>query len=61
MATLAGALGDANCSYYRSADDRLLADLVEMLLPGDILLVEGSNRVFWARDFVKQIEHALTN
>ena len=37
----------------------LIGRLVDILRPGDSLLIKGSNRVFWATDFVQQLEQAL--
>ena len=45
--------------YQAAPDDDLLARLADTLKAGDVLLVKGSNRVFWARDFVRRILDTL--
>lgn len=42
-------------------DDSLLRTLTERLQRGDTLLIKGSNRVFWARDYVAQIARTLAS
>jgi UDP-N-acetylmuramoyl-tripeptide--D-alanyl-D-alanine ligase len=41
--------------WTAQADDALLEAVGSALAPGDVLLVKGSNRVFWARDFVARL------
>ncbi len=41
------------------AADVPLRDIVAALEPGDVVLVKGSNRVFWADKFVKRLSDAL--
>ncbi len=41
--------------WAAEADDALAAEIGRMLRRGDVLLVKGSNRVFWARDFVGKL------
>lgn len=50
---------DAHAFHCDSADAMLIGRLVDILRPGDSLLIKGSNRVFWATDFVQQLEQAL--
>jgi UDP-N-acetylmuramoyl-tripeptide--D-alanyl-D-alanine ligase len=50
---------DAHVFHCDSADAMLIARLVHILRPGDSLLIKGSNRVFWATDFVQQLAQAL--
>ncbi len=40
-------------AFFPSADDINMDAIVEALQPGDIVLLKGSNRVFWARDFAR--------
>jgi UDP-N-acetylmuramoyl-tripeptide--D-alanyl-D-alanine ligase len=42
-----------------SADQLPLPQLVADLQPGDVVLVKGSNRVFWVNDFVQKFADAL--
>jgi len=45
-----------NCLGWRAlADDGLLAEVVHTLNIGDSLLIKGSNRVFWAKDFATRL------
>lgn len=41
--------------WCQRADDALIDALVTELRPGDVLLVKGSNRVFWATGFVSKL------
>lgn len=41
--------------WFAAADDALTRQLKALLQPGDVLLIKGSNRVFWARDYVNQL------
>ena len=50
---------DAHAFHCDSADAILIGRLVDILRPGDSLLIKGSNRVFWVTDFVQQLEQAL--
>jgi UDP-N-acetylmuramoyl-tripeptide--D-alanyl-D-alanine ligase len=61
MVPLVEALGGDAGLVWQSPDDSLLAELTQLLRTGDTLLVKGSNRVFWSRDFVARIEAALTS
>jgi len=60
MKPLADVLG-VSARYVDSPTDELLEDLVGTLRPGDTLLVKGSNRVFWTRNFVDRLASALTS
>ncbi|HEY5645814.1 MAG TPA: UDP-N-acetylmuramoyl-tripeptide--D-alanyl-D-alanine ligase, partial [Pseudomonadales bacterium] len=60
MMSLAEALG-GSAQYHALPDDGLLESLANTLRQGDTLLVKGSNRVFWARDFVARIRSSLTS
>ncbi|MFU8815841.1 MAG: UDP-N-acetylmuramoyl-tripeptide--D-alanyl-D-alanine ligase [Pseudomonadales bacterium] len=46
--------------YQAQPDDALLARLAATLGAGDVLLVKGSNRVFWARGYVGRVLEALS-
>ncbi len=48
-------------TFHEEPDADLLNALAEQLQPGDTLLIKGSNRVFWARDFVASIRQALSS
>ena len=58
MRGLADLLPDS--AFYDTPDAALLNTLVKRLLPGDTLLIKGSNRVFWAREFVASIRKTLS-
>ena len=45
--------------WRESADDALLGELVSGIRAGDRVLVKGSNRVFWAKQFADQLASAL--
>ena len=40
-------------AFFPSPDDIDTDAIVDALRPGDIVLLKGSNRVFWARDFAR--------
>ena len=40
-------------AFFPSADDIDTNVIVEALQPGDVVLLKGSNRVFWARDYAR--------
>ena len=46
-------------SYAESADTLAIDDVVAELEPGDVVLVKGSNRVFWVHDFVDKLLESL--
>ena len=58
---LVEALGGDAMLVWDTADDRLILELDALLRPGDTLLVKGSNRVFWANDFVGRLKAVLTS
>lgn len=41
--------------FFQSADETLLANLEGELLPGDVVMIKGSNSVFWKHDFIKKL------
>ena len=49
-----------NLHFYPEADESLLQDLVDSVGTDDCLLVKGSNRVFWASDFVSKLCKAIS-
>ncbi len=46
-------------AYAETADSLALRDIVAELEPGDVVLVKGSNRVFWVHDFVDKLLASL--
>ena len=44
---------------FAEAGDELLATLTGTLCSGDLVLVKGSNRMFWARGFVDKLRRSL--
>jgi UDP-N-acetylmuramoyl-tripeptide--D-alanyl-D-alanine ligase len=46
-------------THADSVEQLSLAQIVEALEPGDVVLVKGSNRVFWVHDFVSRLSTAL--
>jgi len=42
-------------AWFPAAEDALTEQLASELRPGDVLLVKGSNRVFWANDYVNDL------
>jgi len=57
MRPLADALEVAGrpVDWRLTADDALLEQLAEILQPGDVLLIKGSNRVFWVRGYAGRL------
>lgn len=47
--------------WCETPDDALQTTLAADLAPGDTLLIKGSNRVFWARNFVEILSARLTS
>ena len=45
--------------WRESADDELLEELANGIRAGDRVLIKGSNRIFWARQFVARLASAL--
>jgi UDP-N-acetylmuramoyl-tripeptide--D-alanyl-D-alanine ligase len=58
---LVEALGGDRGLVWEEAGDTLMGEVLQLLRPGDTLLVKGSNRVFWSRGFVKRLCEALTS
>ncbi len=52
-------LGHDNLRFYPEASEILLKDLAGLIHPEDALLIKGSNRVFWSRDFVSKLLKAI--
>lgn len=50
---------DQRSGWAATADDRFVDRVISMLRPNDRVLVKGSNRVFWATDFVKRLVRGL--
>lgn len=48
-----------NLHFYPQASDMLLKDLATLIHREDALLIKGSNRVFWTRDFVSLLFKAI--
>ena len=48
-----------NYAHYDQVADIDLEQWMTTVQPGDIILVKGSNKVFWASDFVSQLTAAL--
>jgi UDP-N-acetylmuramoyl-tripeptide--D-alanyl-D-alanine ligase len=46
--------------FYPEVDESLLQDLLDSVGTDDCLLVKGSNRVFWASDFVSKLCRAIS-
>ncbi len=47
------------CTWHASADDALLQAIVQICGPDSTVLVKGSNRVFWANQFVQRLEESF--
>jgi len=52
--------GEVTKHWCAAADDALNRQLTMFLQPGDVLLVKGSNRVFWAHDYVTRLLQDLS-
>ncbi|MBV1879373.1 MAG: UDP-N-acetylmuramoyl-tripeptide--D-alanyl-D-alanine ligase [Pseudomonadales bacterium] len=50
-----------NFGHWASVEKIDLNDLTTMLMPGDTLLVKGSNRIFWQNKFVERLVDQLRN
>jgi len=48
-----------NLRFYPEANEILVKDLTALIHPEDGLLIKGSNRVFWAREFVSKLHKAI--
>ncbi|MDA0791582.1 MAG: UDP-N-acetylmuramoyl-tripeptide--D-alanyl-D-alanine ligase [Proteobacteria bacterium] len=46
-------------AHYQAAPDFDIDDFVAATRPGDVILVKGSNRVFWVHDFVSRLCAAM--
>ena len=51
---------EQDLGYWQTADNQLLREIKATLQPGDILLVKGSNLVFWTIGFVDKLSKAIT-
>ena len=51
----------SDLGWSSEANEQLVARVCDTLGPGDCLLIKGSNRVFWAQDFVGRLSAALTD
>ncbi len=61
MRVLYEALPDGVAGHWcAAADDALTRQLKALLQQGDVLLVKGSNRVFWAHGYVTRLIQALS-
>ena len=45
--------------WFEQADEALTGSLAGQLGAGDVLLVKGSNRVFWAQGYVRSLQDSL--
>lgn len=45
--------------WRATADDDLLQTLLAMSEPGDVILIKGSNRVFWQQAFANRFMDEL--
>jgi UDP-N-acetylmuramyl pentapeptide synthase len=45
--------------YQERVDDDLINEVVAGVEAGDVVLVKGSNRVFWQHRFVERLARAL--
>ena len=50
----------SDTDWRPEADEKFLEELKRMLLPGDSVLVKGSNKVFWAKNFVGRLISLLS-
>lgn len=50
---------EQNGLFFGRAEQNLLKQLIVLVHPGDAVLVKGSNSVFWATGFVKQLVAAI--
>ena len=50
---------DRRLGFVDSPDDLDAVALTDVLEPDDVVLLKGSNRVFWARDFATRLRDAL--
>jgi len=46
--------------WRAEADSALIEEIIKALLPGDSILVKGSNRVFWTNKFVDRLTESLS-
>ena len=58
-ALYAGLPPERRLGFVESPDEMDADGVADLLRPGDIVLLKGSNRVFWARDFAAKLENAL--
>ena len=60
MRALADALPEGKrLGWFEQADEALTGSLAGQLGAGDVLLVKGSNRVFWAQGYVRSLQDSL--
>ena len=51
--------GHQRLAFFDSPDDVETDAIVDALQPGDVLLLKGSNRVFWSRDFARVLRRRI--
>jgi UDP-N-acetylmuramoyl-tripeptide--D-alanyl-D-alanine ligase len=52
-------LGEIHLGHYETIEDFDIAKLVAQLEEGDVILVKGSNKIFWVNGFVTRLAQAL--
>ncbi|XOV81776.1 MAG: UDP-N-acetylmuramoyl-tripeptide--D-alanyl-D-alanine ligase [bacterium] len=50
---------ELGCPWYERASDALLLDVIAACHTDSTVLIKGSNRVFWAENFVQQLKEKL--
>ena len=51
--------GHQRLAYFESPDEIDTDVIADALRPGDVLLLKGSNRVFWSRDFARVLRRRI--